>query len=281
MNWPLSSTSRNRRLELGDQRGELRLDVNERDLFHDLTHSSGAEPAECQVRREEHDACHDGVVHVAEVVVGVRVGGSERPARPAEPEAEDSAAGHGQRQEPPEGHAHDPGRDGDERTRERAWRGRAAPPSRRNGRTSARPGRASRRRRGCTGRSGAAAAARRGRRSTSRRPRRGRCPRAGRDDREVAPRVRVHVVPKTWTADPGEGAAGDGAGVEHDQLARDGHDGREHHQPEDGVDAVVADRVGQRSGEAGEHGGDPNDVPMKGAASETVPIEFSAATCTW
>ena len=73
--------------------------------------------------------------------------------------------------------------------------------------------------------------------------------------------MRVHGRPEDVDGDSGEGAAGDGAGVEHHQLARDRHHGREDHQREDGVDAVVADRVRERPGEAGKHDRDPNDGP--------------------
>src|SRR4051812_29213357 len=64
-----------------------------------------------QIRREQKNACNDGVFDVSQVVMRMGVRGAERPTGGAEAEAEDGDPEQREHEEAAERDAHDPGRD--------------------------------------------------------------------------------------------------------------------------------------------------------------------------
>src|SRR6266404_616515 len=79
------------------------------------THFSCLQPAEYQVRREEHDACKDGVLRVFEAMVEALVARAKAVADAGNRERPDRRADQRQERVRGERHPQRPGRDGDER----------------------------------------------------------------------------------------------------------------------------------------------------------------------
>src|SRR5579862_9120240 len=241
MNWPPSRISRKRCSSSGISGAYCALTSISGICDTATAHCS---PAIQEIRRRDHDACKDGVSDVFEVVPGLRVGRAERPTAAREAEAEGAAAEEREREELPEGHADDPGRDGDERARERRRQADGNGPVVEAVETalSARELRL-----GDVEELNAGVAdppADRRTDDVAERP--------GHGHGDVAPRVRMDGRPEDVDGDAGECAAGERAGVEHDELARDRKHRRDDEQAEHRVHAVVADRLGDRAGEAGE-----------------------------
>src|SRR5436190_6638508 len=246
-------------------------------------HSSCTYPAIKEIRREHDDACDDRVIRIAQVVVRMRVGAAERPPGGSQPEAEDRAAEQREDEELAERDAHDPGGDRDEgaddgqgeaerdgpvaealepalgpvelRVRdvhEAAVPAQERPPAAGADQPADR-------------RAGDVAEG------------------AGEGDADVGPEGGVDGRPEDVHRDAREGAARDGAGIEHHELAPDGHARRDDEQAEDGVEAVVADgrRDRARDGREQHRRRVYERRATKGATSETLPTVFVATTCSW
>src|SRR4029453_9477527 len=74
-------------------------------------------------------------------------------------------------------------------------------------------------------------------------------------DGDVAPEGRVDRVPEEDDVAARNGTARHGSAVDHHQLARRGKDRVDGHQPEDGVEPVVADEGGDAVRDGGEQHG--------------------------
>src|SRR5690242_8415861 len=83
------------------------------------SHFSGAEPPVDEIRRENENACHDGVLHVLERVVEALEARAQRVADAAEGKGPDRRADGHRENEPRERELEDAGGDGDERADER------------------------------------------------------------------------------------------------------------------------------------------------------------------
>src|SRR5581483_8743655 len=252
MNWPPSRTSRNRASSSGISGAYCALTSISGIGDTATTHCS---PAVEEIRHDQHEACGDDVVDVAERVVGVGVRRAEGPARGRQAEAEDGRAKKREREELPERHPHDPGRDRDEGAGKRSGEADRNSPvvvalEPVLGPLELRLGHVEEAAVPQHERAPAEVAdppAERGADDVADRSRD--------DDGDVGPGMRVHSRAEHVDRYARERPARDGAGVEHHELARHRQHSRDDEQPEDRVDAVVADSVGDRPGEAAEQHG--------------------------
>src|SRR5438094_1624564 len=116
MNSALSSASANNDLSSSFSGAYCAL-TSTSGIFGTSTHPSS--PSVEEIRDDEGDSRNYHIVQVAQRVPRVRVARAERPTGAAEREAEHRDPDGGERQEAPEGHAEDPGGDGDERAQDR------------------------------------------------------------------------------------------------------------------------------------------------------------------
>src|SRR3954447_6732814 len=236
MYWPPSITSRNADSSspLNGANWDL---TSTRGIGCTAAHSSDVN----EIRRQQKNACNDCKLDVSEIVVRMRVRGSESPAGAGQPEAEDRTTDQGQDEEFAERHADDPGRDRDEGAQQR----RGQPDRDRPVVVAVEAGLGA-----CEllirhvdvaavavkQRASAEVAdppADRAAEHVAERPRDG--------ERDVRPEVRVDGCAEGVHRLGRERSPGDRPGVEHDQLAAHRDQGGSNHQEEDRKDAVVRD----------------------------------------
>src|SRR6476660_1411743 len=108
MNRSLSSTSRNAASSRGIS-GSYSARTSTSGIVCTLGHSSGGHPPVDQIRRAEHDACHDRVFDVTEVVLEVPVARAEGVADADKGERPERRADEREAEERRERHLEDPG----------------------------------------------------------------------------------------------------------------------------------------------------------------------------
>src|SRR2546423_10235019 len=117
MNCPLPSTSRKRASSSGVRGANCPLASTSGICM--ATHSSGLDPPVEEIRREEQNACNDGVLRVLEAVVEALVAPAEAVARAGDPEGPHRRTDEREQAVGGERHLEDAGRDRDERAYDR------------------------------------------------------------------------------------------------------------------------------------------------------------------
>src|SRR5579859_595539 len=234
-------------------------------------HFSCLQPAECQIRREEHDACNNGVLGVLEAVVEALVARAEAVADARDAEGPDRRADEGEQRVGSERHPEGARRNRDEGADDRSdpadEHADLPPPCEPalracealGGDVNLSPaveadGPAD----DCAGEIAERA-------------------REREDDKGAGTEADVRAEERHMMRRR-EHARRDGSGVEHDEFAGGGEHRVDRHEHEDGVDALRGDVARDGRCEARDHRA--SLCAVKGAASETLPIEFTATRCT-